>query len=407
MGGAEATAGRSRTATRGWLARWLARWRASLPGAAAGQRSGEAIPGPPVPQDPIAEAALLALRRHVVRPTPEAYTLWYRHLAGERPELSRRLKDLEERGQVFDAALIGELYERYFGSVREVRQVYEASHNAERLLAALEDDMDAVEADARARGDRLGRLGAQLERHGEAADAACATAKLRRHETMRELVAGIVHETSEMRIAAYRLQRRVVESAAEIAQLRATLEAVGGTEDLDPVSGVANRRVLHRALRRAAVEADGDAAKGMCFLVVDLDDFRSFNKAHGRRMGDLVLKAVAQQLAMAIKRCDTIGRLDGAAFGIVLARSDLAGATALAERLCRMVAETRLDLALAGAGDAATAVSVAIGVAAYHPGEPLKRLVGRADRARGLAKEAGGNRAVCERTLQVVGRPKA
>lgn len=421
---AEAEVGQARVTGGGFIARWLARWRVSgQPADAEPSAESEACLNQ---HDPVADAALLALRRHDIRPTPEAYTLWYRHIAGERPDLTRRLKELEERGERFDAALIGELFERYFGSEREVLQVAEASHNAERLLAALEDDMDAVEADARARGDRLGRLGAELEQQNglgakvpsaagtvgalaEARRQEVARQETQRHEAMRELVAGIVHETAEMRVAALRLQRRVVESAAEIAQLRATIEAVGSGDEQDPVSGVANRRVLHKALRRAAIEADGDPGKPLCFLIADLDDFRAFNQAHGRRLGDLVLKAVAQQLAMAIKRGDTIGRLDGAAFGIVLARTDLAGGTALAERLCRVVAESRLELGLAahGGNAAPIAATVAIGLAAYHPGEPLKRLVGRADRARTHAKEAGGNRAVSERTLQVVGRPKA
>jgi len=406
-----------------WLGRWLGRWRRPGDAATGEHPPPEAAGRGAHGHDPIAEAALLALRHHAIRPTPEAYTLWYRHIAGERPDLSRRLKDLEERGERFDAALIGELFERYFGTEREVQQVAEASHNAERLLATLEDDMDAALTDARARGDRLGQLGAELAEQGEIGRSAGAGAaaearrheahrrEAQRHETMRELVAGIVHETSEMRIAAYRLQRRVVESAAEIAQLRATIEAVHGGDELDPVSGVANRRGLHRALRQAALEADGDAAKAMCLLIVDLDHFAAFNQAHGRRLGDLVLKAVAQQLAQAIKRGDTIGRLDGAAFGIVLARTGLAGGAALAERLCRQVEAGRLELgpgtAAADAAPAAGAVTVAIGLAAYHPGEPLKRLVGRADRARAAAKEAGGNRVVSERTLQVVGRPKA
>ncbi len=399
------------------------------PGAASGflmlrQLFGGRQPAPPAPSaattaDPIAEATMLALRHQGIRPTPEAYTLWYRHLAGERPDLSRRLKDLEDRGELFDAALIGELFERYFGAEREVEQVSAASHQVEHLLAALAHDLDLVEADAGARGARLDELGRALASEDEAASAALAGPSRTGSycAAMRTLVAGILQETTAMRAAAYRLQRRAVASAGEVAQLRATIEEAGLGEDRDPVTGVGRQKLLQRALRRAVLTAEGDPASdaphplpaAVGFLIVDLDDFRAVNEAHGRRLGDLILKCAARHLALSLEPGDTIGRLAGAAFGIVLARTDLGGGEALAERLCRIVVDMRLD-----PGDAELAqgftippVTVSIGVAAYHAGEPLKRLVGRAERARQMAKEAGGNRVVSERATMVVGRPKA
>ena len=367
-----------------------------------------ATPPPPAATtaDPIAESAMLALHHLGIRPTPEAYTLWYRHLAGERPDLSRRLLDLEARGEAFDAALIGELFERYFGAEREVQQVSNASHKIEQLLADLAQDLGTVEADALARGDRLGALGAALAGEDEGASVARAGTT---RAVLRTLALAILEETTAMRSAAYRLQRRAVASAGEVAQLRATIEAAGLGEALDPVTGVEQPKALQRALRRAAASVEAEKPGPMCFLIVDLDDFRAFNQRHGRRLGDLVLKSAARHLAMSLGAGDTIARLDGAAFGIVLARSDLAAGEALAERLCRLVADMRLDPGNAelAQGFVVPPVTVSIGVATYHAGEPLKRLVGRAERARQLAKEAGGNGVVSERATMVVGRPKA
>ena len=121
---------------------------------------------------------------------------------------------------------------------------------------------------------------------------------------------------------------------------------------------------------------------GLSFLLIDLDRFRDFNQANGRKLGDLVLKATARHLAMAIKGADTIGRLDGASFGITLTRTDLAGAEALAERLCKLIASLRIEVAdHERATDPRLApVTVSIGVSSYRPGEPPKRLIGRASR---------------------------
>ncbi|MEZ5858665.1 MAG: hypothetical protein R3D28_06620 [Geminicoccaceae bacterium] len=162
--------------------------------------------------DPLGDATLLALRRHGIRPTPESFTLWYRHLAGERPDLSRRLKELEARGEPFDAGLIGVLHERYFGADQAALLVAEASRNALRLLARLESDLAGAEADAAARAERVGRLGRKLEgAPGEAKDGAASAASAEvhaRHGEIRARVAELARETEGMRVAAGRLQRR-------------------------------------------------------------------------------------------------------------------------------------------------------------------------------------------------------
>lgn len=379
------------------------------------------MPSPATTADPIAEAALLALHHQGIRPTPEAYTLWYRHLAGERPDLSRRLADLEARGEPFDAALIGELFERYIGGDGLVQQVSAASHAVERLLADLAGDLDTLEADAQSRGDRLDAIGADLASDGTTA----VTGTEASHAALRNVLADILEEAAAMRRAAYRLQCRAVAHAGEVAQLRATIEASGLAEARDPMTGVARPKALQRALRRAAAAVEGDrpeitAASGSgapeagapCFMIVDLDAFSAFNKAHGRALADLVLKSVARHLGSALAPGDALGRLDGATFGIILARTGLAGGEVLAERLCAAVAAMRVapdsaegDAEL-GRGPEIPPVTVAIGIAGFHPGEPLARLIGRADRARRSAKEAGGNRVVSERATTIVGRPK-
>lgn len=359
---------------------------------------------PVASDDPLGAATMLALRRHGIRPTPEAFTLWYRHLAGERPDLSRRLKDLEARGESFDAALIGELHERYFGADQAALRVAEAGREAEHLLARLEEDLAGAEADAAARAERIGRLGATLEGAPAGEGASPSLLEHARCREMRALVAALARETAEMRVAAGRLQRRVVEGAAEIGELRAALETLDAAEEIDPVSGVPRQRALERALARALAAAE-TTERPVVLLIVDLDRFAAFNEACGRRLGDLMLRAVARRIGLELKRQDKVGRLEGAVFGVVLVDTELAQGVALAERLCRAIAGLTLET---GETEAVIpAVSAAIGVARWHPGEPARRLIGRADRARRQARQAGGNGVVSEQAITVLGRPKA
>lgn len=364
-------------------------------------------PAPSSTGDPIGDAALMALRRHRLKPTPEAYALWYRHFAGERPELSRRIRMLEERGQRFDAALVGALYEHYLVAGPELRRVCVASRNVEQLLTVLGAEPQADMADAEQLDERLGEVRAEFEGdesrpeggHGDAPREAAITVD--RDILMREFVTGIVKETAEMRMAAYRLLHRAVESATEIAQLRTAIENTFIEEGRDPISGASSKRQLLHALRRATLEVDDAEHPGMCFLILDLDRFGEFNRRHGRRLGDLLLRSMANRLFAATKRGDTIGRLDGAAFAVVLSRTAPEAGLAMAERLRTIAAEAMHDLD--GMSDASVVlepVTISIGIAALRPGEPVKRLVGRAERARRIAKEEGGDRVVFERASQ-------
>ena len=75
---------------------------------------------------------LAALGRHRLTPSPENYRLWYVHLAGEEPALSRVLKVLLESGEPIDEARCAELYERFFVRVAEERDAAARRPAAER-----------------------------------------------------------------------------------------------------------------------------------------------------------------------------------------------------------------------------------------------------------------------------------
>ncbi len=94
--------------------------------------------------DPLADATHLVLRQHRIDSTPEAYIAHgIGTLAGQRPDLTRRLKELETSGATFDPPLIAEPFERYFATDPDVTGVCGASRNLERLLGRLGDRLEA------------------------------------------------------------------------------------------------------------------------------------------------------------------------------------------------------------------------------------------------------------------------
>jgi diguanylate cyclase (GGDEF)-like protein len=159
---------------------------------------------------------------------------------------------------------------------------------------------------------------------------------------------------------------------------------------VDPLTGLGNRRhfdaVLEREWRRAV-----RARSAFAFLMIDVDDFKSYNDQYGHRAGDRTLKTVAACIAAAATRPeDVAARYGGEEFAILLPMTDERGAYRIAETIRTAIAELRTTHAASPRGY----VTVSIGVAVAHPGRGRApgELVDAADRALYNAKRHGRNR---------------
>ena len=86
---------------------------------------------------------------------------------------------------------------------------------------------------------------------------------------------------------------------------------------LDPLTGAANRRGFERALE---VELERSARRGhpCALVIVDLDDFKLVNDRHGHGVGDEVLVMLAERLRDSVRSADTVARLGGEEFALLL-----------------------------------------------------------------------------------------
>lgn len=151
----------------------------------------------------------------------------------------------------------------------------------------------------------------------------------------------------------------------------------------DDLTGLANRALfvdrLQRALDRAA-----RTRTPMAVCVLDLDGFKAINDAHGHRVGDELLRAVAGRLRTAVRPQDTVGRLGGDEFGIVLEEVSTPEALVIAGRVC---ADLERPVTTAGL-ELSTAASV--GIALVSGGQPTPdQALHEADMAMYSAKSAG------------------
>ncbi len=199
------------------------------------------------------------------------------------------------------------------------------------------------------------------------------------------VVARDVSEQERRQAAVVSLNRRLAEQVREIERLRAELaeEAVR-----DPLTGLHNRRQLDRALAADRRSRVGDLESAV--VVVDIDRFKDVNDRFGHAAGDEVLKAVADVLRRSTRDGDTVARMGGEEFVLVLPGAGAAQAVERAEEIRRDCAGLLHVL-----GGETVTVTVSAGVAAGPLGGAASdALLDAADRALYAAKAAGRNRVV-------------
>ena len=153
----------------------------------------------------------------------------------------------------------------------------------------------------------------------------------------------------------------------------------------DPLTDLPNRILFADRLKQALARAKR-YGRGVGVLFVDLDQFKSINDSLGHETGDAVLKIVAERLVRCVRSTDTIARLSGDEFAMVL--SDLAqgqDAGHVAQKVLDAVCRPAL------VGDRTIPITASIGIALYpfEAADP-DALLAQADRAMYRAKEKGG-----------------
>ncbi|MBM9465661.1 GGDEF domain-containing protein [Nakamurella leprariae] len=133
----------------------------------------------------------------------------------------------------------------------------------------------------------------------------------------------------------------------------------------------------------------------MAVLFVDIDHFKGINDTFGHRIGDLVLRTVAQRMKRALRSSDTLARISGDEFVVVCedltdAVSPLRAVDRLADRL-RTAVSAPIGFDGVGDGAASVAVTVSVGAALSRGGVDTADLLHQADLAMYAAKTRGSN----------------
>jgi len=173
----------------------------------------------------------------------------------------------------------------------------------------------------------------------------------------------------------------------EINEMRQTEVALQHLATHDALTDLPNRFLLVDRLNQLLSRAHRSNT-AFAVLFMDIDRFKDVNDSRGHEVGDLLLRAVAQRLATSVRASDTVARMGGDEFVILL---ETVRASDEADTVALKVAETvAKPFTIEGQ---VVSTSVSIGVSFYpENGDDAETLLRSADYAMYLAKREGGNR---------------
>lgn len=170
----------------------------------------------------------------------------------------------------------------------------------------------------------------------------------------------------------------------DVTELRGVTRQMSYQATHDALTGLVNRREFERRLEEAAEAARrGEGTHILCYL--DLDRFKLVNDTSGHVAGDSLLREAAKILRDAVRDSDTVARIGGDEFGMLLLGCPLEKARQIADDVCRTVAEHRFVWR-----DRVFSIGISIGIVELsRESGTMDELLAAADSACYVAKRQG------------------
>jgi diguanylate cyclase (GGDEF)-like protein len=283
--------------------------------------------------------------------------------------LQSALFDVYEHGTGDDRALVDSLRAQHDGYVVAIERLFTAvdAGNAAVVLRIDNDEVDPA-------FDSISELvEAATDEHARAA-----TDALRRLRRVEGIVFGTtiggfavgLALLAAFAVVAISYQRQLLREAAQ-SRHRALH---------DTLTGLPNRALLNERLTQALAGRSGD--ESLAVLILDLDRFKEVNDTLGHQYGDELLRQVAQRACDTFRKSDTVARLSGDEFAVLLPDTNGPDALALAERL---IAEIHRSFAI---DNVTVDVEASVGLAVATDTDTSETLLRCADIAMYAAKDA-------------------
>ncbi len=207
-----------------------------------------------------------------------------------------------------------------------------------------------------------------------------------KHRSQGEVLV-LLRDTTEQTLALKRLE----ESKAELHTLNNELARLSNT---DALTGLRNRRYF---LDQLSQEYERSARLNQTFamLSIDLDDFKAINDSYGHSTGDQALISAARAMERECRAVDTLARVGGEEFMVMLLDMNATELESVAERFRQAISDTLVE----PGGGKSFGLTASIGAACINPDTNIQTALRQIDEALYEAKRAGRNRVVVKELL--------
>lgn len=171
-----------------------------------------------------------------------------------------------------------------------------------------------------------------------------------------------------------------------ITRLKQTNEQIAHLAHHDALTGLPNRTLFQDRLNQAIAKARREK-ESIAVLFLDLDGFKLINDTYGHDVGDEVLRQTAKRILLCVRDSDTVARIGGDEFTVILGNVTTPGST---DRVVGKIVESIADSYVLNGKSCSLSVSIGIALYPDH-GETPEQLLKIADAAMYLAKQGGKN----------------
>ncbi|MEK6599859.1 MAG: diguanylate cyclase, partial [Deltaproteobacteria bacterium] len=176
----------------------------------------------------------------------------------------------------------------------------------------------------------------------------------------------------------------IIATVLDITERKAAEEKIKHMAYHDHLTGLPNRALFYDRLHQAILTGHREK-EPVALMFLDLDRFKEINDTYGHNCGDFLLKQVGSRIREILRESDTVARIGGDEFAVVLPRPEkIEGAVRTAEKIMEAI-KNPFSLEKTTVN-----VTVSIGIAVFpNHGKDIDLLLQRADAAMYAAKQSG------------------